>query len=252
MRGVAARARGVRALRSIYHEIYNDLRERIEAGEFSYQEFIPSEAKLVEHYACSHNTVRKALSVLRMHGYVQPIWGKGVLVIWRPDAQAHFVLGDIETFREAAERNGLNAHTTVRSFAQIAADEPIVQLTGFSLGDHLYRVERIRHLRGQALIYDINYFLVAAVPDLTPQIVERSVYQHVEETLGMRISTSKRTVRVEHVTHDDRQALDLLDYAMVAVVKSQTFTSDGVHFETTFSRHRPDFFTFHDTAVRGY
>ena len=81
MRGVAARARGVRALRSIYHEIYNDLRERIEAGEFSYQEFIPSEAKLVEHYACSHNTVRKALSVLRMHGYVQPIWGKGVLVI---------------------------------------------------------------------------------------------------------------------------------------------------------------------------
>jgi GntR family trehalose operon transcriptional repressor len=68
----------------------------------------------------------------------------------------------------------------------------------------------------------------------------------------MQISTSKRTLKVEHVTQDDRMALDLLDYSMVAVVKSQTFNSDGIHFETTFSRHRPDFFTFHNTAVRGY
>ena len=49
-----------------------------------------------------------------------------------------------------------------------------------------------------------------------------------------------------------RSALDLLDYSMVAVVVSETFNSEGVHFETTFSRHRPDFFTFHDTAMRGY
>ena len=239
-------------MKSIYYEIFEDLRERIESGEFAYQSYIPSESVLVEEYECSHNTLRKALSVLRLHGYVQPIQGKGVLVIWKPDTFARFVLGDIETFAEACERNGLQAHTTVRSFAQIVCDSHVAAMTGFGVGDHLYRVERVRHMNGSALIYDINYFLESAVPGLTPAVVEDSVYQYVEGTLGMQISTSKRTVKIEHVTPADRLALDLLDYSMVAVVISQTFNSEGVHFETTFSRHRPDFFTFHDTAVRGY
>ena len=98
-------------MRSIYFEIYEDLRDRIEAGEFVYGGFIPSEAVLVEDYECSHNTLRKSLSVLRLHGYVQPIHGKGVRVIWKPDRQARFVLGDIETFHEAAERNNIQVST---------------------------------------------------------------------------------------------------------------------------------------------
>lgn len=239
-------------MKSIYYEIYEDLRDRIESDEFPYQSFIPSESMLVEDYECSHNTLRKAISLLRLHGYVQPIHGKGVLVIWQPDVHANFVLGDIESFREAAERNGLTARTEVRSFSQIVADATIAAATGFEIGDHLYRVERVRHLNGPALIYDINYFLVSVVQGLTPKIVESSVYDYVEGTLGMRITTSKRTVKIDHVTNDDRLVLDLLDYSMVAVVESQTFNADGVHFETTFSRHRPDFFTFHNTAVRGY
>lgn len=187
-------------MKTIYYEIFEDLRGRIEEGEFPYQSFIPSEAVLVEEYECSHNTLRKALNVLRLHGYVQPIHGKGVLVIWKPDVHARFVLGDIESFREAAARNGITAYTKVRSFEEIVADEHVADITGFEVGDRLYRVERIRHMNGPALIYDINYFLASAVPGLTPEIVENSVYLYVESELGMRISTSKRCVKVEHVT----------------------------------------------------
>ena len=239
-------------MRSIYYEIYEDIRDRIERGEFDFQEFIPSEAVLVEEYECSHNTLRKALSVLRLHGYVQPIRGKGVRVIWQPDRQARFVLGDIETFREAAERNGIQVATKVRSFETLEATEEIAELTGFNVGDKLYHIERVRFLDGQALIHDVNYFLVEAVPNLTPEIVEDSIYAYVEGTLGTRITTSKRTISVEPITMGDRATLDLLEYTMVAVVANQTFNEEGVMFECTFSRHRPDYFTFHDTAVRGY
>ena len=239
-------------MRSIYYEFYEDMRDRIEHGEFVYGEFIPSESVLVEDYECSHNTLRKALSVLRLHGYTHPIHGKGVRVIWQPDRQASFVLGDIETFREAAERNGKTVSTKVRSFEKIVADEKVSQLTGFAVGDELYSFERVRYLDGQALIHDVNYFLVSAVPNLTPQIVEDSVYAYVEGSLGMRITTSKRTISVEPVTMGDRATLDLLEYTMVAVVANHTFNEEGIMFECTFSRHRPDYFTFHDTAVRGY
>lgn len=239
-------------MKSIYYEIFESLRNRIEDGEFVVGSFIPSEAVLVEEYECSHNTLRKALSVLRLHGYVQPIQGKGVKVIWKPDQRTRFLLGGIESFAEAAARTGVQATTEVASFELVEVDAPMSQASGFAIGEQAYRVERVRRLNGMALIYDINYFLASVVRDLSPQIVEDSVYLYLENALGVQVTTSQRTIQVEHATRRDEQLMDLLDYSMVVVVTNHTFNQDGIMFETTFSRHRPDYFTFHDTAVRGY
>ncbi|MBR3158804.1 MAG: UTRA domain-containing protein [Atopobiaceae bacterium] len=237
-------------MQSIYYEIYKDLRDRIIAGEYPYQSFIPSENRLVEQYQCSHNTLRKSLTVLRLHGFTQPIHGKGVKVIWQPARKANFALGAIETFKEAAARNHLTSRTAVRSFSSVVADEALAQRTGFESGTRLLRIERVRYLDGVAVVFDCNYLLEQLMPGLTPQIVEDSVYAYLEDELGMVISTSNRTVTVEYASPEDRDALDLLDFDMVAVVSGRTFNEKGVMFEYTISRHRPDYFTFHNTAIR--
>ena len=239
-------------MRAIYYDIYEDLRDKIIEGVYPYQSFIPSESKLTEQYDCSHNTLRKALSILMLHGFVQPIWGRGVLVIYRPERRANFVLGDIETFKEAARRNGIEAYTRVHKFEHVVADEQISELTGFEVGDELIHLERVRVLEGKALIRDKSYFLASALPGLTPRIAEDSVFEYAEKVLGMSIVTSQRTVTMDYVVADDRKVMDLLDFTMLAVVTNHTFNSQGVMFECTQSRHRPDYFTFHNTAVRGY
>lgn len=239
-------------MQSIYYDIYEDLRNRIIAGEFPFQSFIPSENQLVEHYQCSHNTLRKAQAVLRLHGFTQPIQGKGVKVIWQPTRKANFVLGEIETFKEAAARNMLTARTTVRAFEHVVADDALAARTGFESGAELVSVERVRHLDGVAVVYDHSYFLEWLVPGLTPDIVADSVYAYLEGELGLVISTSNRTVTMEYASPKDREALDLLDFDMVAVVSGRTFDQKGIMFEHTVSRHRPDYFTFHDTAIREY
>ena len=239
-------------MRAIYYDIYEDLRDKIIEGVYPYQSFIPSESKLTEQYDCSHNTLRKALSILMLHGFVQPIWGRGVLVIYRPERRANFVLGDIETFKEAARRNGIEAHTRVHKFEHVVADEQISELTGFEVGDELIHLERVRVLEGKALIRDKSYFLASALPGLTPRIAEDSVFEYAEKVLGMSIVTSQRTVTMDYVVADDRKVMDLLDFTMLAVVTNHTFNSQGLMFEWTQSRHRPDYFTFHNTAVRGY
>lgn len=238
-------------VRAVYDGIYRKIRVRIEAGDYAYQDFLPSENEFIAEFGCSHNTIRKALALLAGEGYVHPIQGKGVRVIYQPLERAGFVLGGIESFKETAARNRLNASTRVSAFRDAIADARISKATGFAQGEELVYVERVRLLDGVALILDRSYFLRSAVEGLTPEIAEKSIYEFFENELGITIATSKRAITAERATELDSRLLDLNGYDFLAVVTGQVFRSDGIMIECTQSRHRPDHFTFYSTATRG-
>lgn len=236
--------------KSKFEQIYKDLKEKIESGDYAYQDLLPSENTMVSIYNCSRNTIRRALSKLTEQGYVQPLHGKGVRVIYQPIDQAAFTIGGIESFKESAIRNHRKRHTEVLQFAEITADERLAAKTRFPIGSELYYLQRVRFLDGIALILDINMFLKSLVPNLTKEIAENSIYEYIENDLGMSIVTSKRKITVERATQIDEKYLQLNDYNCLAVVTGQTFNADGIMFEYTQSRHRPDYFCFLDTATR--
>lgn len=233
-----------------FEAIYKDIKQKIEANEYPYQELLPSENKMVTIYDCSRNTIRRAIAKLVEDGYVQSLHGKGVRVIYQPVDQTAFTIGGIESFKESAIRNHRERYTDVIQFTEITADERLAQKTGFPPSSELYYIQRVRYLDGKALIIDINMFLRSLVPGLTPEIAKDSIYDYIENTLGMQIVTSKRKMTVERVTEIDEKYLELNDYNCLAVVTGQTFNADGVMFEYTQSRHRPDYFCFQDTATR--
>ena len=116
----------------------------------------------------------------------------------------------------------------------------------------LFYLQRVHYLNGKALILNHNYFLKSIMPGLTREIAERSIYEYLEKTLHVTIVNSQRVMTVEKVTEIDEKYLELNlnDYNCLAVVTSHTFDSNGVMFEYTQSRHRPDYFRFQDNAVR--
>ena len=233
-----------------YAEIYKDLKRRIETEEYEFQEMLPSENTLIQEYDCSRNTLRRDIADLVTDGYVQSMQGKGVLVIYQPALQTSFTIGGIESFKESAVRNNLKSETKVIHFAELVVDQKISQKTGFNIGDEIYYLQRLHYLDGKALILNHNYFLKSVAVDLTVEIAEKSIYDYLETTLGVNIVTSRRIMTVEKMTQIDEKYLDLGDYNCMAVVSSQTYNSDGVMFEFTQSRHRPDYFSFQDNAIR--
>ena len=136
-------------------------------------------------------------------------------------------IGGIESFKESAIRNHRERHTDVIQFAEITADERLAQKAGFAPGSELYYIQRVRYLDGKALIIDINMFFRSLVPGLTPEIAKDSIYDYIENTLGMQIVTSKRKMTVERTTELDEKYLELNDYNCLAVVTGQTFNADG-------------------------
>ena len=235
-----------------YEDIYKDLKQKIETDIFSYQELLPSENTLIQTYNCSRNTLRRAVGRLVTDGYVQTMQGKGVRNIYQPIAQTAFTIGEIETFRESAVRNNHHPVSKVILFTEFAVNEKQAACTGFTEGADIYYIQRVHYLDGMPLILNHNYFLKEAVPGLTKDIAENSVYEYLEQTLHMTIVNSKRVMTVEKMTQIDEKYLKInaSDYNCMAVISSQTYNSDGIMFEYTQSRHRPDYFRFYDNAVR--
>lgn len=237
-------------MKARYDSIYRALREQIEGGIHPFQSFLPSESALTEAFSCSHNTLRRALGLLREQGYVQPVHGKGVRVIYQAPVRTAFMVGGIESFREVSARQHLAAKTEIVSLERVVADAALAAETGFEEGAELTLVERVRRIGGEALIFDRSFFLDVSIPGITADIAESSIYAYAEDELGVRIATSKRTITVERVRPRDAELLDIEGIDYLAVITSQTFDAQGILIERTQSRHRPDHFYFTDTAVR--
>ena len=238
--------------KSKYETIYKDLKLKIESGEFPQGELLPSENSLIPIYGCSRNTLRRAISRLVTDGYVQTIQGKGVRNIFIPVDQTSYTIGGIESFKESSIRNRKVGTTRILQFIELTADERVSQRTGFPVGAELYYIQRVHSLDGKPLILNHNYFLKSTAPGLTPEIAASSIYEYLENSLHMTIVNSKRVMTVEKITQIDEKylELDVNDYNCLAVITSHTYNSDGVMFEFTQSRHRPDYFRFQDNALR--
>ena len=233
-----------------YDQIYAELRTRIEQQEYGFQELLPSENTLVKEYGCSRNTVRRAIGRPAAEGYVQSLHGKGVRIIYQPGQLSEFMLSGIESLKEAVARNQKEYRTKVVCFAELTVDQRISARTTIPVGEEIYYIQRVRYIDGEALILDHNYFLKEVARDLTPEIAEQSIYAYLEQELGENIVTTKRKVTVERASQIDEMYLELGDYNCLAVVSSMTYNADGVMFEFTQSRHRPDKFAFYDLAHR--
>lgn len=237
--------------KSKFEAIYRELKSDIETEKLPYQSLMPSENQLIVRFDCSRNTVRRAIGMLAEEGYVQPMHGRGVRIIYTKTQTPPFLLAGIESFRESAKRNNLgNLSTKVLRFAELTADEHVSRHTGFPVGTELYYIQRVRSLDGDPCVFDINLYDKKLVPGLTKEICVHSIYNYIEKDLGMPIVMSKRTITVERVNQMDEDSLDLKGYDTLAVVTGQTFNSEGVMFEYTQTRHRPDYFTFQTTALR--
>ena len=233
-----------------YIEIYQDLKEKIETGVYEFQKLLPSENTFIRTYQCSRNTLRRAISTLVADGYVQTMQGKGIRNIFQPTRQTSFPAGGIESFQEFALRKHQKPAIKILCFTELTTDDKIAKRTGFAPGSSLYYLQRLHYLDEKPLIISHNYFLKDIVTTLTPKIAEGSIYDYLEHTLHILIVTSKRIITIEKMTQIDEKYLELGDYNCLAVINTQTYNNDGIMFEYTQSRYRPDYFCFQDNATR--
>jgi len=133
--------RQVRTIR--YRQIAEELRARLEGGEFAVGRLLPSEAELSAGYGASRVTVRKALEVLRAEGLVDARQGFGWFVAGEPVRQPLARLGTLEA--QLAEL-GVRSERRILDFAFVKPPAAVRRVLGV---DRALRVGRLNLADGE-------------------------------------------------------------------------------------------------------
>jgi len=123
---------------SKYKQVYNDLKEKIDTRFYKRNTELPSENELVKEYGYSKDTIRKALSLLEINGYIQKIKGKNSLILGHGRIKNNY-LGNIKTSSELNIDGKYEIKTTLESLYIIQGEKKIMDIFSADENNDFYR-----------------------------------------------------------------------------------------------------------------
>ncbi|CAC9816566.1 TPA: trehalose operon repressor [Enterococcus faecalis] len=231
-----------------FHDIFLELEQQIVQGDYQPGDLLPSENQLVETYNVSRETIRKALNLLINAGYIQKKQGKGSIVL--NFKKFNFPISGVTSYKELQQTQHIESHTHVVSLEEIPVERNLAQLTGWTEGTPVWRLVRQREIEGEVDILDIDYLIKEIVPELPKHRAEDSIFDYLENDLGLAISYAQKEITVEPLTEMDKQLIGEVEGNHVVVVRSIMNLEDTRCFGYTESRHRLNKFKFVEFARR--
>ena len=234
---------------SKYRKVYNDIKNQINHGVLAPKQELPSESELMQHYGFSKDTIRKALSLLEMDGYIQKQQGRNSIVL-EHNLSTPQILSEIKTVGELNRPLTHQVKTTLTSLYIVQGEETLMRI--FNVDDQMdfYRIGRVREIDGEAVEYEVSYFDRRIVSFINREIAEQSIYHYLEKELGLKISHSQREIVFRYANEEEKNTMDLNEYNMVVNVSSTTYLSDGRPFQYGSISYRPDTIAFTSIAKR--
>jgi GntR family transcriptional regulator len=221
---LARHACAVRTIR--YREIADDLRARVEAGEFAAGRLLPSEAELSSSYDASRVTVRRALELLRDDGLVDARQGLGWFVATAPIRQT---LGELATIEDQLAASGTTPERRVLDFAFVRAPGPVRGVLG---ADQVLEVRRLNLADGEPFAVITVWCPAELAQHLSRRDVERSAFY---ELLDVPLGGATQTIAAAAA---DEQEAALLEVPVGSpVLRCERVTENAGGTPVLMSRH---------------
>jgi len=179
----------------LYYQLKVLFKEKIENGEWSYDEQIPNELKLAEEYGVSRATIRQAILDLVRQGHLYRKQGKGTFV-QKPKIEDDFI-----KFYFPSKLG--NKHKLVRIDKLYCTHEIGLGL-GLTSKDEVFRLIRVRYFNNEPSVLETSYIPKMIAPSLYQENLELRLYELLFEKYGITIVTAK--TYVEPVLLNDNQA----------------------------------------------
>jgi GntR family transcriptional regulator len=225
----------------LYHQIVQEMKQRIERGELAPGMPLPSERELCDQYGVSRPTVRQATQELINEGLLERRRGVGTYVA-QPKIQHQ--LGSVLGFSERMQREGRQPSARVLEHMICAAadvnDEIRTQL-GLALHTRVLRLVRLRLADDEPLLIETVHLPLDRFPGLDQvNFGTRSLYRTLRESFGVEITQLRETLEPVVLKPSDALLLDTEAGRPAMLTRITTYDQTGQVLECTFSLARAD------------
>ncbi|MFE9450047.1 GntR family transcriptional regulator [Streptomyces sp. NPDC006739] len=231
--GRGARSRADRGGTPLWRHVRDDLRARLERGEFV--DSFPGENELGARYGVSRHTVRAALRELREEGLVTAARGRrprpvGEAVVEQP-------VGALYSLFASVEAAGLEQRSVVRTL-DIRADAHVAVRLGLEESTPLLYLERVRLADGEPLAHDKVWLPASdARALLDVDFGHTALYDELADRCGIRLVGGAERIKAVTPTPAEQRLLGLPEGVAAFSIERVGRTRDRtVEWRTTLVR----------------
>ncbi len=238
MAGSKINARGSnRAGVSLYLQLSNVFRSRIESGEWAVGARIPTIEELAKEYGVAGMTIRQALGILEDEGLIERFRAKGTFVRAQPTRD---LWCDVKTDLSGLLIARPGATITVQ---KDEADRPLPSGVEVAAnGQHTYRHLRRLHTREGSpfLIADV-YILDRISHLIKPEdLTSKTAMRMVSDLEGVTIADAKQVLTIERADYLTSQDLDIpFEYPIAKIIR-MAFDESGDAIMVAVGSYRSD------------
>jgi|SRR5208282_1101096 len=231
--------RGDAMNRPVHISIRDDLRMRLNAGEWAAGERLPSETELAARYGVARMTIRQAVGALASEGAVIRRQGLGTFAAGgRPTRNADLLL----SFAEEMRRQGREVET--RLIKAAVEQPPPAAREALQLGQSAaaVTVRRVRLVDGCPIVVQHSWLPYARFAGLDAKpLLDGSLYAMLEARYGVHIVRARQAFTADAAGEPDGGALGLQPSEPVLRITRTTYDSSNLIIEFAMSAMRPGY-----------
>lgn len=218
---------------SLYFQVEDTLRKKINSGEWTTGTRIPSEPDLAVEYGVSRSTIRQAIADLVSEGLLIRRQGLGTFVA--PPVYE----GDYLKFFFPEELGGRHE---VFSSGYRAGTRSITEPLGLPDGADVAELIRIRYFGDDTLpsVLEKSYFRAELLPAVKGEDLSQKLYGILESFLGIRLSKFKNAIEPVLPTAQEAKCLQIKTGSPVLLLSRTCYTGDDTPIVLTKSLIRAD------------
>ena len=140
-------------------------------------------------------------------------------------------------FTKEHEGEGKKVSSVVYDFSIVNPPANIARHLNIQPDDFAYYHCRARCLDGEPMVIEYTYMPLELIPGLKRSQLYLSVYDYLQNTLGLKISSFHRILRAVPATEEEAERLDTKPGVPMLEIAQVGFLDDGTPFEYSVSRY---------------
>ncbi|WP_125607806.1 GntR family transcriptional regulator [Lapidilactobacillus bayanensis] len=226
---------------SKYADIAQNIRHEIKSGVYAPGTSLPDQKSMAANFHTSRMTLQKALDLLKTEGYLYSQQGAGTFVKYNADSLVNMDIG-VDQYVGTTELLGPKHKVDSRivSFNLRYPTEIEQEKLALSATQVIYDIVRARWVDDEPYALEYTKMPVELIPNIDETVLKQSIYQYIENTLGLQIGSAFRRIEARRSTLEDIKQLNILPEDPVLVVTNIVYLADGRPFEYSKTHQRSD------------